>query len=162
VDVREQRWAATGTTALVVAVTAATWAMCENALAWRETFRLEDLAYARGDYDDFEAYRPGWIGESATAWVAVVVLVAAVTVTVVAGVRGRRWPALRAAVSALAIVALAVAAGVVFPWVHLALPLVMVGAALTLRSFAAPAPQSYERGSASGPPSTPPPSTPPS
>jgi hypothetical protein len=55
VDLKRERWAAVATGAVIVAVMAATWLMCENVLAWRETFRLEDLAYARNAVDDFVA-----------------------------------------------------------------------------------------------------------
>ncbi|MFP3712694.1 hypothetical protein [Puerhibacterium sp. TATVAM-FAB25] len=155
-DTRHERWVATGTTALVVAVAAATWATTENALAWRDTFRLEDLAYARGDHADFEAYRPGWIGESTTAWSAMGVLTVAVVVTVVAGVRARRWPPLRATVGALGSVTVVASSGVLFPWVHVALPLVVVGATLALRALARPAPPSSAGGAASRPVNGPP------
>jgi hypothetical protein len=124
-----ERWAATGTAAVVVAVAAATWAMAENLIEWRNTFRLERLASARGADDDFEVYRSGWIGESAAVWVAVTVLVLAVIVVTVAGVRARRWPPIRAAFGA-----------------HMVLPDVVLVAALTLRDFARPAPQSDEAG----------------
>jgi uncharacterized membrane protein YhaH (DUF805 family) len=142
-DTRGERWAATGTAAVATAVAAATWVMCENLLAWRDSFRLEDLTYARGQIDDFEAYRSGGITESATAWVAVIVLAIAVIVVVVAGVRARRWhPAIAAVCAFCAVVVVVV--GAVLPVAPWALPLVVIGATLTLRTFARPAPQSDE------------------
>ncbi len=64
--------------------------MCENVLAWRDTFRLEDLTYARNQVDDFEAYRSGGVFASGTAWAALVVVLIAIVLATVAGVRAGR------------------------------------------------------------------------
>ncbi|GAB6940154.1 hypothetical protein JCM11754A_36810 [Isoptericola variabilis] len=89
-DPTRERWTAVGTGAVIVAVMAGTWLMCENVLAWRDTFRLEDLTYARNQVDDFEAYRSGGVFASGTAWAALVVVLIAIVLATVAGVRAGR------------------------------------------------------------------------
>jgi hypothetical protein len=137
VDLKRERWAAVATGAVIVAVMAATWLMCENVLAWRETFRLEDLAYARNAVDDFEAYRPGGIFESGTAWAALAVALFAIVVAVVAGVRAARWrPTL--AIASAACVVVVVAAGTVFPFGPFILLMGAFPATLAVRSLSRP------------------------
>lgn len=130
----QERWTTVATCAVIVAVMAATWLMCEGTLGWRDTFRLEDLAAARGQDDDFEAYRPGGVFESGTAWAAAVAGLVALVLAVVAGVRAGRWRPVLA--SALAVCcALVVLVGTVLPFGPFALLLSAVPVTLALRSL---------------------------
>ncbi|GAA1717809.1 hypothetical protein GCM10009809_12170 [Isoptericola hypogeus] len=143
-DVKQERWAAVGTGAVIVAVMAATWLMCENALAWRDTFRLEDLTYARNQVDDFEAYRSGGIFESGTAWGALVVALIAITLAAVAGVCAGRWRPTFAAVGAACVMAF-VAGGAVMPFGPFVMLVGALFATLAVRSLSH---SSYEHGDA--------------
>ncbi|MFI2102819.1 hypothetical protein ACH436_05970 [Isoptericola sp. NPDC019693] len=137
-DVKQERWAAVGTGAVIVAVMAATWLMCENVLAWRDTFRLEDLTYARNQVDDFEAYRSGGVFESGMAWGALVVALIAIVLAAVAGVRASRWRPVITAVGAACVMAF-VAAGTVFPFGPFVLLICALPATLAVRSLSRPA-----------------------
>jgi len=137
-DATHERWAAVGTGAVIVAVMAGTWLMCENALAWRDTFQLEDLAYARNQVDDFEAYRSGGVFESGTAWAALVIVLMAIVLTAVAGVRAGRWRLTFAAVSAACLMVL-LAAGAVLPFGPLVLLVSVLPATAAVRSLSRPA-----------------------
>ncbi|WP_418275752.1 hypothetical protein ACNHYB_12955 [Isoptericola jiangsuensis] len=130
----QERWATVATCAVIVAVMAATWLMCEGTLGWRDTFRLEDLAAARGQDDDFEAYRPGGVFESATAWAAAVAGLVAVVLAVVAGVRSGRWRPLLASALAVCCV-MVVLVGTVLPFGLFALLFAALPLTLAVRSL---------------------------
>ncbi|MCK9792906.1 hypothetical protein M1843_03975 [Isoptericola sp. 4D.3] len=132
--VKQERWAPVGTSAVIVAVMAATWLMCENVLAWRDTFRLEDLTYARNQVDDFEAYRSGGVFESGMAWGALVVALIAIVLAAVAGVRARRWSPTFTAVGAAGLMAF-VAAGTLFPFGPFVLLICALPATVAVRSL---------------------------
>ncbi|MFC8597410.1 hypothetical protein [Isoptericola sp. NPDC057191] len=133
-DVKQERWATVGTGAVIVAVMAATWLMCENVLAWRDTFRLEDLTYARNQIDDFEAYRSGGVFESGMAWGALVVALIAMVLAAVAGVCAGRWRPTFAAVGAACLMA-CVAAGTLLPLGPLVLLIGALPATVAVRSL---------------------------
>ncbi|MCZ2261967.1 hypothetical protein [Isoptericola sp. QY 916] len=137
-DAKYERWAAVGTGAVIVAVMAGTWLMCENVLAWRDTFRLEDLAYARNQVDDFEAYRSGGVFESGTAWAALVIALIAIVLATMAGVRAGRWRLTFAAVSAACLMAF-VTAGAVLPFGPLVLLVSALPATAAVRTLSRPA-----------------------
>jgi hypothetical protein len=134
---KQELWATAATGAVIAAVMAATWLLCENTLRWRDTFRLEDLAYARDQVDDFEAYRPDGVFASGTAWGAAVVLLVAVVLAVVAGVRSGRWRPVLASACAVCCVVL-VLAGTVVPVGVILLLGCAFPVALAVRALAAP------------------------
>ncbi|HEY9264129.1 MAG TPA: hypothetical protein VIQ11_05955 [Mycobacterium sp.] len=133
-DAKKERWAAVGTGAVIVAVMAGTWLMCESALAWRDTFRLEDLTYARNQVDAFEAYRSGGVFESGTAWAALTMVLIAMVLAAVAGVCVGRWRLTFAAVSVACLMAF-VAAGTVLPIGPLVLLICALPATAAVRSL---------------------------
>lgn len=139
-DTTYERWAATGTAAVVVAAMAATWAMCEAGIAWRDTLRVESIADTRGGAPDFEAYRPGPLYESATVWVAVACLVLAVAAVAVAGIRARRWAPQPTVLSAVCVAGM-IATAVVLPFGPLVLLPATFVATMAIRDFARPAPR---------------------
>ncbi|WP_148061614.1 hypothetical protein [Cellulomonas sp. PhB143] len=113
---------------------AGTWLMCENDRTWRDTFRLEDLAYARDRIDDFETYRPDGVFESGTAWVALVVAFVAMTLAAVAGVCAGRWRRTSTAISTACLMIL-VATGAVLPFGPFILLMCALPATLAVRSL---------------------------
>jgi cytochrome bd-type quinol oxidase subunit 2 len=134
---KQERWATVATGAVIAAVMAATWLLCENTLRWRDTFRLEDLTSARDQVDDFEAYRPDGVFASAPSWVALVVLLVAVVLAVVAGVRSGRWrPVLASACAVLSVVLVLV--GTVLPVGVILLLGAAIPVTLAVRGLAAP------------------------
>lgn len=145
----QERWATTGTGAVVVATMSATWLLCEGFLAWRDTFRIEDLAAAYGQAGDFETYRPEGAFESGTVWTALVITLTAVVLAVVAGVRSGRWRPVVATASAVCVMVV-VAAGTVLPFGPFLLLVGAIPATLAVRSLSRPARPARQAGAGIG------------